>query len=502
MKLLTSIVIVALTVAMILTSCGAENADEDKFGIPEMIEDVKEIIENRNEKHKTVPEELREHLFLSARDAGSCRKMTGKIAVLCVLVNDGESEWDGESVRRVKAQYQNELSSLMSEAERYGLELNFSVCYSNAYAEHALAGRDVSDWCGEMLASAGFADYEDAVKQAKERTDADECVPVFHFNKNGRSFAHCANTEKGNELVVLFGTDDDAIDHEVCHVFGTRDYYYPDEVKSSALKLFKECIMVSSKSGTVDPLSAYLMGWTDTVSATAVDFLESTAGITSESLKDAREEETYTGAVVGRRYSNGTYSGDLVFGVMHGEGVFTYDNGDVYEGGWRHGAKDGYGVYTWPSGARYAGQWLDGEYNGEGTYEYVNGTVYTGQWLDGKKNGMGRLTYVGGSYFEGEFADGEKNGHGVHVYENGAVYEGEYKDGEMHGKGKYTFANGASYEGSFVKGVKDGYGVYRYASGAVYSGQWKNGEMHGWGTLTYAGGYTVEGMFENGEFVS
>ena len=40
------------------------------------------------------------------------------------------------------------------------------------------------------------------------------------------------------------------------------------------------------------------------------------------------------------------------FGERKGEGVYCYQNGDIYEGDWKKGKKHGYGIYTYANGNR------------------------------------------------------------------------------------------------------------------------------------------------------
>ena len=40
------------------------------------------------------------------------------------------------------------------------------------------------------------------------------------------------------------------------------------------------------------------------------------------------------------------------FGDRKGEGVYCYQNGDIYDGDWKKGKKHGYGIYTYANGKR------------------------------------------------------------------------------------------------------------------------------------------------------
>ncbi len=43
--------------------------------------------------------------------------------------------------------------------------------------------------------------------------------------------------------------------------------------------------------------------------------------------------------------------------VCAGQGLFTYSNGDRYEGQFHHDVKHGRGVLTWTNGNKYDGEW-------------------------------------------------------------------------------------------------------------------------------------------------
>ena len=45
---------------------------------------------------------------------------------------------------------------------------------------------------------------------------------------------------------------------------------------------------------------------------------------------------------------------------MHGQGVFTWEDGRKYEGSYIDDKKEGNGRFTWPDGRVYEGMWKDG----------------------------------------------------------------------------------------------------------------------------------------------
>jgi hypothetical protein len=69
-------------------------------------------------------------------------------------------------------------------------------------------------------------------------------------------------------------------------------------------------------------------------------------------------------------------NGDLYQGtlknnrVKHGYGVYTYANGDVYEGEWADDEQQGTGILRFADGSVYEGTFERGQPEGEGTYHY------------------------------------------------------------------------------------------------------------------------------------
>ena len=67
--------------------------------------------------------------------------------------------------------------------------------------------------------------------------------------------------------------------------------------------------------------------------------------------------DLYTGVLYD--YKGGTYSGVLLDGKPHGQGIWTHPNGE-YVGEWKNGITHGQGIFTSYAGRKYIGQWKDG----------------------------------------------------------------------------------------------------------------------------------------------
>ena len=91
------------------------------------------------------------------------------------------------------------------------------------------------------------------------------------------------------------------------------------------------------------------------------------------------------------------YVGQFEADERHGQGVFTWPNGNKYTGEWFHNVKHGNGSFIWPSGEVYSGQWSNDRRAGIGTLNWPNGGKYEGEWTDSKRHGRGVLTFEDGS---------------------------------------------------------------------------------------------------------
>ena len=77
------------------------------------------------------------------------------------------------------------------------------------------------------------------------------------------------------------------------------------------------------------------------------------------------------------------YDGHWKRGVMDGQGVLTYPDGESYTGAWSRGKRHGVGTQAFPDGDSYEGAWKHGLMHGEGTYALANGSRLSGTWDKG-----------------------------------------------------------------------------------------------------------------------
>ena len=422
------------------------------------------------------PKELENNVYLGMMGTGFCEEMTGTMMVTIVFLSDSISSWDTASIAAAKEQFDQDLPKLESNAETYGAQLDVQITYLES---KILQAQDKSDaslfWAKSALDKHGIGKGIKDATYLENHYNADSAPVVFVLNREGRAYAVTTTDASDTfEYVVMYSSALTSIRHELCHLHGAMDFYFPQETVEASNQYLSNSIMLESVNGIVDELTAYVIGWTDTLLPNAEAFLRATNHITQEYLEQTNQENMMTGYGT-KRFDGCTYTGYMLAGMPHGEGTCVWDVGVVYTGSWVNGLRSGYGEQTEPSGTVYKGQWVNDVIQGEGTLYYSDGKqVYTGQFENGLPHGQGTRTFA-----------------------NGDVYSGQWKNGIRDGEGTYTWATGEVYTGAWVNGKRTGYGVLTYANGSRYEGEFKDDKRHGQGTYYDANGNVTEGVWNN-----
>ena len=471
------------------------------------------------EPESNIPEKYKNNHYLNAMGDGYCETMTGDVVILFVFVSDPTDGWNTSEKRDAEEALLEQLRALLAESEAYGAELNLYYVFESVTVDLEFV-RDGKDWEEAAMAQLGLSDGFKDQRKLEEYYNADQVPVVFLVDEPGRSYAYHYWSGKGFESVVLLQKDYSVLTHELCHVFGARDMYFPTETVEASKEYLPNSVMYVSRDGEIDALTAFVIGWVDELTEEALAFLQDTNGLTEAYIEEARKQDQLTG--YGTRYDDyGYYEGYLVNGVRHGEGTYywysgaiysgswvngnregegtmTYDEGSVYTGSWKNNKRNGKGKIRFSDGGSYNGRWKDDKYHGTGTFTWPDGATYTGDWVDGYRTGEGTMTWPGGDKYVGEFKNGYRHGKGTYYFPDGNVYEGDWVDGERTGKGTFTWKDGSWYTGDFVDNKMTGKGERYYASyGTRYVGDFVDGKRHGYGTYYYADGTTWTGKWEN-----
>lgn len=159
-----------------------------------------------------------------------------------------------------------------------------------------------------------------------------------------------------------------------------------------------------------------------------------------------------------------------------GDGIYRFDNGGKYQGGFRNGKMHGQGDYLSRNGNQYRGEWYYGRRQGKGTMWFSNGDVYAGAFKNDRLEGQGKINYRNGDIYAGDWKNNKAHGHGKYQFHDGDRYTGQFVAGKFHGKGKMKYADGASYDGYWANNKKHGQGSYIAANGRMKSGSWSYGK--------------------------
>lgn|GEM_PF-1136830 len=192
-----------------------------------------------------------------------------------------------------------------------------------------------------------------------------------------------------------------------------------------------------------------------------------------------------------------SFSGYLKDGYFDGHGAITFQNGDMYYGGFKEGRFDGEATYI------YFGEGGEDSWRFDGIFE--NGKILSGifNYSDGTavsyESASDADTVVSSSWqYIGGLNERGQNGTGRFTYEDGSVYIGDFMIGSAMGEGAYINAAGVTvYTGEFLNGYFDGQGAYNSPSGWTYAGGFKNGLFSGEGQLTI-GEIVIGGVWEEG----
>ena len=331
-----------------------------------------------------------EHFLMRAVNKDSCRKLVGDTAFFLTYVSDPEYSWTEDEIRKASQTCKASIKILKAAAKEDNVPMRCYVHDQRVSIRCPIHVKNSSEWRRQIALALGAPDMETLHARLQIKFGIQTIVYVFMTGKPGRAYALPVHTNSNYaEGVVLFSRFDSIL-HEVLHLFGAADYYYPERLAVLARRYFPDSIMLVSGGRDIDDVTRYLIGWHSQPTEKALAFLRESSGITAQEADEALRSQWSTASGKQKvRLSGSVYEGEMKDGVMQGKGILTYDDGSRYEGDFRNGTFDGWGTLIYPDGHRYVGQFRNGTYDGTGTMTYPDGKVYTGEYKEGAMHGQG-----------------------------------------------------------------------------------------------------------------
>lgn len=217
--------------------------------------------------------------FLGGRCEGASKILRGSVGVLTYFLTRGEGSWSKQDRDKYYEILNKAESFLMREAKRYGAPLEF-VNYH--YIGNLPSDANHLHTFSHVKKFLNVASMEDAQNYFERTLCCSEVPLIFVFNEPGQCFAWTqgkGGTVDESSTVFFDGGNLHwyLIAHELLHQFGAPDYYKPEAIRVKALQYFGNSVMgVGDYTAAVDDLSAYLVGWKDTLSEYSYCFLKDT----------------------------------------------------------------------------------------------------------------------------------------------------------------------------------------------------------------------------------
>lgn len=230
--------------------------------------------------------DLNSFFLISGRHAGISTKLRGTAALVSVYLHSTPHSWSDSSKRQFEHQLKLACEWLEKEAKRYGTFLRIQPY---VYDIPAPLCPDPMHGLTLLLQHFRASAVSGLQKHYESTLQVNEAPIQLAFDTMGRSFAYMqrgtASFAVCPEISHIFYAYQpntwEAIAHELLHQFGAIDYYFPAPLMQSAQRNFGNSIM-GIGTPEVDELTAYLIGWRDTVGADSIRFLRDVSYLTPE----------------------------------------------------------------------------------------------------------------------------------------------------------------------------------------------------------------------------
>ena len=239
-----------------------------------------------------------EHPFLASRNEENYLPLMGRVLCSVNFVNDPENIWKEDEKQEFLDTFRNAMNWIVNEATTDRVNLSFLFkqddLFSNRIIKNPREKTDTDFLLSQFVAAQkkeGFQSYMDYIR----KYHVDHIVVFLVYKSAFREYVRWSPVISCDVASLHAQSSLFTIIHETLHLFGARDYYYPDSVRRVAEYCFQNSLMLSSSRGSqIDSLSRYLVGWRKELDPAACFFLSYTEGLTSTQLLEANRLQTNT----------------------------------------------------------------------------------------------------------------------------------------------------------------------------------------------------------------
>jgi hypothetical protein len=221
----------------------------------------------------------------SKRDIGSAGALRGRVHIYHIFASDRVSRWTDEDKEQVKERLATAYEFIRRESARFGKRITFTdeyaqdVHYADVLPTDSLAN---PAWTENVITAASGETGLALVARLKQQHHAEHVTLCVHIRKPALSYnlAYYKNVSPGfaAERMICFSEYPDmrptaaaTYAHEILHLFGAGDLYFPYDQDASrkdiAQRLFPNDIMYRVDYDIsrlyVGPFTAYRVGWRD-----------------------------------------------------------------------------------------------------------------------------------------------------------------------------------------------------------------------------------------------
>lgn len=233
------------------------------------------------------------HVLLRYKNHGNCKELCGTVLLACIYVSTDKFKWTTADYNYERSQINWVASHLKKCAKQEGIDLDFLISAKFYNYNKPIYKDDSADLILSYVKSTGKLNLKDTIDYQSISKKIDKTVFLFLTSDEFYSFASVfltdSNSEK-SEYVMIRDFHKQTITHELLHVFGAVDLYYPEKVKAIAKSMYPKSVMLKSNSNYIDNLTKYLIGWHKEITPDAKKFLELTADMTNDEYKNGMKE--------------------------------------------------------------------------------------------------------------------------------------------------------------------------------------------------------------------